>query len=215
MSKVQLSLATTVLALLSAGAVHAGPIAPSTLKVTGSLDVPACLVTAGDDGVYDYGSLGPGDIRTGTTYNVLPAISKAWKIECEGDTYLTFKVTDNAAASASAVGSSYFGMGNVNGTGKLGYYTVTMRNPKVNGTASNVFATSTTAITRATTAAVQQSSYTMGWAQTAANLQQIGRVFETDLDVVANLAGSQTMGGPITEDAKLEGSLTLNFAYGL
>jgi hypothetical protein len=210
----QRSLLATAL-VLSAGAVHAGQISPAELKVIGTLEVPACSVTAGDDGTYSYGTLNPSDIRPGTAVNTLKMISKPWKIECEGDTYLSFRVVDNAAASRSVVGSQYFGLGNVNGEGKVGYFTMMMRNPKVDGIVSNVFATQTSSLSRSNYTTVYQDGYVMGWAQPAANVQQIGKVFEADLEVQAYLAGTQTMNGPITDDAKLAGSLTLNFAYGL
>lgn len=194
---------------------HADPIAPAELKVIGTLDVPACIVTAGDDGVYDYGDLSPTDIRPGTATHVLAAISKAWKIECEGDTYLTFQASDNAAASRAVATADTFGLGNVNGDGKIGNFGLTMRNPRVDGTVSRVFSTNNTTITPAATVPVRQDGYKMGWAHPSAASQQIGRTFDVDLEVIATLAGSTAMKGPITDDVPLAGSVTLNFAYGL
>lgn len=210
----QRSLLAMALAL-STGAVHAARIDSSELKVTGSLEVPACTVTAGDDGSYSYGTLNPSDIRPGTAVNTLAVLTKPWKISCEGDTYLTFKVIDNAEATRSVVAVENFGLGSVNGTGKIGYYTVNMRNPKVNGVASGLFSTNTTAIARASSVLLRQNDYVTGWSQAGANVQQIGKLFEADLDVTAVLAGTQTMNGAITDDVPLAGSLTLNFAYGL
>lgn len=210
-----LTAVATSLALFM-GTASADPIAPVELKVIGTLDVPACTVAADNDGVYDYSDLSPTDIKPGTTVNTLSPISKNWKIECEGDTYLTFKVVDNADATESVVAAHNFGLGNVNTDGKLGYFTVLMENAKVDNVISHVFATNTTSVAnRAATTSVRKSGYTMGWAQTAANEQQIGKVFETDMKVTATLAGSATMNGPITDDVPLAGSLTLNFAYGL
>jgi len=210
----RISLIAVALAL-GASSAYAAPITPAELKVTGTLDVPACTVTATDDGIYNYGDLSPTDIRPGTAVHVLDAISKPWNINCEGDTYLTFKVVDNAAASRAIVASENFGLGNVNGTGRLGFFTVTMRNPRVDGTNSRVFATTTTAVAPAASVLVRQDNHTMGWADPSLAIQRIGRNFDVDLDVVATLAGSNAMNGPITDDVPLAGSLTLNFAYGL
>lgn len=212
--KKRFSLIAVALAV-SATTAHADPAPTAELKVTGTLDVPACTVTAGDDGIYDYGDLNPTDILPGTAVKALPMISKPWTIECTGDTYLSFKVVDNAMASRAVAASENFGLGMVNSTGRLGYFTLTMRNPKVNNAVSRAYATATTSIAPAAAVAVRQDNHTMGWATTGANTQAIGSKFEADMEVIATLAGSTTMNGPITDDVDLAGSLTLNFAYGL
>jgi len=198
------------------GTASAGPIAPVELKVIGTLDVPACTVTADNDGIYDYGDLSPTDIKPGNTVNPLASITKKWAIDCQGDTYLSFSVVDNADATESAKADQNFGLGNVNTDGKLGYFTVLMENATVDKAPSHVFATTSNSVAnKGATTFVRKTGHTMGWAQTGSHTQQIGRVFETDMTVTATLAGSAAMNGPITDDVPLAGSLTLNFAYGL
>ncbi len=216
MKKFHLSALAASLALMVAGA-HAAQAPTANLYVNGTLDVPPCTVAAEGDGLYDYGDLGPQDIKPGTLENKLAPISKRWTINCEGDTYLTYKVTDNADTSVSATGNDKFGLGNVNGTGKIGYYTVRMLNSKVDDKDTRVFATDRGIVSdnANTSASVRKSNFSMGWLQSAAYVQQIGKVFEADLEVTATLAGTQTMNGPIKDDVQLEGSLTLTFAYGL
>lgn len=210
-----LPLAAGMLALLAGTSAQAAPIAAAELKVTGTLDVPACTVVADQDGVYDYGELNPTDIYPGTAVHALAPISQQWKINCEGPTYLTFKAVDNAAASRATVAAENFGLGMVNSTGKLGFFTLTMRNPRVDGVAARVFSTNSTSVAPAATAPVRQDNYQMGWGHPSNASQQIGKDFEVDLDVAATLAGSSTMNGPITDDVSLAGSVTLNFGFGL
>lgn len=214
-AKVSLTALASLLALFM-GTASADPIAPIELKVTGTLDMPACTVAAVSDGVYDYEDLDATDIRPGTATHPLEAISKTWTITCEGRTYLSFNVVDNAEGTESATAATNFGLGNVNTDGKLGYFTLLMENAKVDTVASHVFASNTTSVeNKGPNTSVRKSGYTMGWASTATNEQQLGRLFETDLTVQATLAGSAAMNGPITDDVPLAGSLTLNFAYGL
>lgn len=214
MKKFYLSALAASLALVAAGA-HAAEAPTAELRVIGTLDVPPCTVAAEGDGVYDYGDLGPQDIKPGTTTNKLATLSKHWTITCEGDTYLTYKITDNQDASTASTDSKYFGLGNVNGDGKIGYFEVAMTNAKVDGNDARGFATASTTLYPGASVDIRKAGYTMGWAKAAASEQQIGKVFEADLNVTATLAGTQTMNGPITDDVPLQGSLTLTFAYGL
>jgi hypothetical protein len=210
--KISLCMLAAAMALTMGGSALAdAPIAE--LKVIGSLDVPGCTVTADNNGTYDFGSISPTTIKSGTTAVALTAKSQQWAINCSGTTYLTFKVIDNQAASVSAAGGGNFGLGNVNGTGKLGYYTVAMSNPTVDGVASSVFSTNTTTIAGAATASVYSGAYTMGWS--TASALKAGQDFGVTLAVTPRLAGTTTMNGPITSDTDLNGSLTLNFAFGL
>lgn len=198
------------------GSASADPIAPVDLRVVGTLDVPACTVTAADNGIYDFGDLSPTDIKPGTGTTTLPEITKNWTIDCDGDTYLTFKVNDNAEGTANGTLDTQFGLGNVNGAGKVGFYTVQLLNAKVDQVTSHVFATNTTTLSnKALTTTVRKNNYSMGWASSTASVQQIGSLFEADMKVIATLAGTQIMNGPITDDVPLDGSLTLDFAYGL
>jgi hypothetical protein len=203
-------LASAVALALSSQAFAEAPTAE--LKVTGMLEVPGCTVTVADDGVYDFGHIAPSTIKPGTTTTALTAMDKTWDIACTGTTFLTFKVIDNQAASTSGTPASQFGLGNVNGTGKLGYYGVVMKNATVDGNASNVFASTSTTI--AGTAAVSlNAGSTMGWSTGTA--LSPGKDFAATMTVSPTLAGTTTMNGPVTEDTDLNGSLTLNFAFGL
>ena len=214
MKKFYFSALAASLALFVGGA-HAATAPSHDLKVIGTLDVPPCTVTADDDGVYDYGDLGPQDIKPGTTQNTLKTIEKRWTIKCEGETYLGYTVVDNAADSVIGTQGDRFGLGFVNGTGKVGYYTVKMKNATVDNNPANVYATTTTSISSVAEVNAQKGSYKMGWASKAVNGQQIGSTFEANFDVTAYLGGTTDMNGPITDDVPLAGTATLNFTYGL
>jgi Protein of unknown function (DUF1120) len=203
----------TVLSSLIFGVNAASAEAPTAeLKVIGTVTVPGCTVVAPDDGVYDFGRVSASLVKSGTTTTALTPITKTWTVNCDADTYLNFTPVDNRTASASILAGSLFGLGNVNGTGKIGYYSTVMNNGTVDGAISSVFSSSTT-FTAATTATLVQG-WRAGWAS-GNNVQKVGKVFTADITVSPILGGTDTMGGPITDDVDLDGSMTMNFSFGI
>ena len=184
----------------------------SELRVTGTLDVPGCEVTLDNDGVYDFGTIRPDQIPLGIDTANLPPISQNFSVNCTGSTYLTYKVVDNAASSASSNNTSNFGLGMVNGTGKIGYYRVIMGGGMVDGEPSQVFTAEGSTINGSSSASLG-TNRTQGWS--SGNALQAGKLFEARLNVLPTLAGTRTMNGPLTEETNMSGSLTLNFAFGL
>lgn len=201
--------------LAMAGAYAAPPTAD--LKVNGKLVVPVCTVSATDDGVYNIGKVSATTVKpSGNT--VLASMTKTWTITCDAQTYLNFSHTDNRADSASTVDNPYFGLGNVNGNGKIGFYTVDLSNASVDGKTTNLFHSKngTSTITSNNVGATRRlhDGWRMGWAATATT-QKSGLIFAADMIVTPTLASSTVMNGAITDDANIDGSLTLNFAYGI
>ncbi|AHM74126.1 DUF1120 domain-containing protein [Yersinia hibernica] len=186
------------------------------LKVKGKLGVPTCTVIAPDNGVYDLGKISATNVKSGTATTALPTVTKTWQVTCDAETYLNFVPTDNRRESRSDVSSALnFGLGNINNTGKIGFYTVEMKNTKVDGLSSLVFYKngSAGAFTVVNSASLQQG-YMFGWAATTTT-QQYGKVFTADMVVGALLAGTTTMNGVVTEDANIDGSITMQFAFGI
>ncbi|CNH07686.1 beta-fimbriae major subunit [Yersinia aldovae] len=204
----------TVLSSLILGINIANAAAPTAeLKVTGTLTVPSCTVVAPANGVYDIGKLSSSLVKSGTATTVLAPITKSWTVNCDADTYLNFTPVDNRAATSSAVATTNFGLGTVNTTGKIGYYTAQIKNGNVDGKASSLFTSATSTFTLTPTANLTTGMRT-GWSS-AANTQSTGKIFTADITVTPVLAGTTTMAGPITEDAEIDGSMTMNFAFGI
>ncbi|AHG18586.1 beta-fimbriae major subunit [Chania multitudinisentens RB-25] len=205
--------ATTLSTLLLAMANAQAATPTAELKVIGELTVPACTVAAADDGVYDFGRLSATMVKPAATTALTP-MTKTWTITCDAETYLNFAPVDNRAASVSTVATTNFGMGMVNGTGKIGYYTAQMANATVDGVASELFTSASSTFTPAATADIT-TGLRSGWATPTANTQKSGKVFVSDIIVSPVLASSATMNGAITDDTNLDGSMTLSFAYGI
>ncbi|MBP6115596.1 MAG: DUF1120 domain-containing protein [Neisseriaceae bacterium] len=203
---------STAAALLFAVS-NAQAAAPTAeLKVTGTLTVPTCSVASAEDGVYNIGKVS-GTLVSATANTKLAEMNKTWTITCDAETYLNFKPVDNRAATASATGTANFGLGNVNTTGKIGFYNVTMKNGLVDGKTTTLFSAPATSFTASSSVTVDAANRN-GWAA-GNSTQKSGRVFVADLAVTPTLANTTTMGGAITDDTDIDGSLTLNFAYGI
>ncbi|WP_145490684.1 DUF1120 domain-containing protein [Yersinia rohdei] len=183
------------------------------LKVIGTLTVPSCTIVAPDEGVYDFGRLSASLVKSGTATTPITAQTKTWTVNCDADTYLNFTPVDNRVASSSSLAASAFGLGNVNNTGKIGFYTAQITQGTVDSKASNLFTTATNEISSAPAEDLMPGRRT-GWAS-AANTQSSGKVFTANISVRPILGGTTTMGGPITEDVKIDGSMTMNFAFGI
>ncbi|HGF6561155.1 TPA: DUF1120 domain-containing protein [Providencia alcalifaciens] len=205
--------AVTALSTLMMSATTLAAISAPELKVQGELIVPACKVVAGNNGVYDLGKLSPSLVKPSES-SQLSSKTQLWNIDCDAETFLSFSVTDNREGTASYSGSEYFGLGNVNGTGKIGYYRVSMKAATVDGANSSVYGTTSSTSFTASPSVYLAKGKQMGWAA-AANQQKSGSKFTTLLSVEPALASSTQMGGPVTDSAKLDGSMTLNFAFGL
>ncbi|WNL45000.1 DUF1120 domain-containing protein [Dyella sp. BiH032] len=200
---------------IAAGAAWAeAPV--TSLTVKGRLVAPSCTVNAPDDGVYQFGKISPTMIKPGTTHTALVPQEKEWTIECDATTFMTLGAVDNVDGTASVVHNSNFGLDKVNETGKLGYYVVRMLGGKVDDADSGLFSTTgTTFINEAFVDIVHyRNGYRHGWSS-AANTMKAGRKFSAVLRVSPYLGGTSTMNGPITETTELNGSMTLNFAFGL
>ncbi|HGN0868266.1 TPA: DUF1120 domain-containing protein [Providencia alcalifaciens] len=210
--KKSLKTVTALSALMMSATTLAAITAPE-LKVQGELMVPACKVVAGNNGVYDLGKLSPSLIKP-VAHTILGGKTQLWTVDCDAETFLSFSVTDNREGTASISGNEYFGLGYVNNTGKIGYYRVSMKIATVDGKNSNVYTTTSNSSFSALPTTFIAKGSRMGWASTN-NQQQSGLNFSTLLSVEPVLASSSIMGGPVTDSAKIDGSMTLNFAFGL
>ncbi len=196
--------------LLAMATAHAAP-PTAELKVIGTLTVPTCTVAATDDGVYDMGKISATLVKPNAN-TALSTMSKTWTVNCDAETYLNLKPVDNRADSAVVANATSFGLGQVNESGKIGYYTVTMKNGTVDGAASNLFSSPSATIATANAVAVSSANRN-GWS--SGTVQKSGKTFVADLEVAPFLGSTISMNGAITEDANIDGSLTLNFAYGI
>lgn len=228
MKKIQYTALAAAFGLLMAGQVAAE--APSAeLKVAGTIEVPGCDVAiASEDGAnsseYHFGDIEPSKIQPGNTLAKLNPLTKTWTIHCTGRTHLTYQIEDHQQESSlSPSTATYFGLGKVNGEGKIGYYEVEMLNAKISSDGSDPVDARTFSVPKGNTTFTRASSIflnrnnVMGWSESAANNLAAADTFIADFKVTPTLGGTgkDHMNGTITEDVGLDGSMTLTFAFGL
>jgi type 1 fimbria pilin len=201
-----------ILSIIS-GTTAAYAVTPTTnLAVKGTVAIPGCTVNLANNGTFNLGQVSATVANGSSNSTTLPAVTQTLTATCDAQTYLSFSVIDNRAGTASPATATNFGLGNVNGTGKIGSYTVTLTNPRVDGLQASTYATNGTTFTAVNSVLLAVGSRN-GWA--SGNTQKAGRVFSVDLTALPSLAGITAMKGPVSDAIDLSGSLTLNFAYGL
>lgn len=184
-----------------------GPTAE--IKVEGELSAPTCTVNAPDGGVYDLGNIASSLIQQKKTIS-LPDMTKTWTVTCDADTYLNFTTIDNRGGSGL-----YFLFAKSPDGLDLGWYTVEMANGTVDGVPSGVFATIDKNVKSPQNKTFVDTSKQMGWADYSTYAQSAGRIFSVDLTIMTRLNSIEAMGGVLTDATTLDGSMTMNFAYGL
>lgn len=199
--------------LLSVAAHTAAPTAE--LKVKGKIGLPTCTINAPDGGIYNVGEISASQVKSGTAVTALPSITKNWTVTCDSLTYLSLTSTDNRKASVSDNSIHNFGLGFVNGTGKLGFYRTTMSNATVDGVSSLLYYIDANNVLQGGhTLETLTNNFRFGWSENATTVKA-GKVFSADFTVIPTLAGSTTMGGAITENINIDGSATMNFSFGI
>lgn len=146
----------------------------------------------------------------------LPPITQTWSISCsqpiEG---MRFWVTDMVASSVADGNSTHFGLGHVNSHGNLGYYTVTLANPQVDGKSVLLYQSSDeTVVGQPQTTITLQSNKFHGWVMPGGSVAS-GQQFSVNLTVSPTLNSLANTNGPLVEGAELDGELMLNLSFGI
>lgn len=203
-------IALTALSYLIFGFNAANAKAPTAeLTVKGQVSPPGCIVMAPDGGVYNVGEIAGHTVKP-SALTVLPSITKNWSVICDAETYVSVTGSDNRAGSSTSGGR--YGLGFVNGAGKIGDYGVYFSNAKVDGTAKY--------FRKQEEAAAAILSLSIGplnglsWVHASAK-KAPGKVFSADIEVMPRLGSVADMKGPITENVKIDGSMTLSIIIGI
>ncbi|HDL8241916.1 TPA: DUF1120 domain-containing protein [Yersinia enterocolitica] len=203
-------IALTALSYLIFGFNAANAKAPTAeLTVKGQVSPPGCIVMAPDGGVYNVGEIAGHTLKP-SALTVLPSITKNWSVICDAETYVSVTGSDNRAGSSTSGGR--YGLGFVNGAGKIGDYGVYFSNAKVDGTAKY--------FRKQEEAAAAILSLSIGplnglsWVHANAT-KAPGKVFSADIEVMPRLGSVADMKGPITENVKIDGSMTLSIIIGI
>ncbi|MBH1922352.1 DUF1120 domain-containing protein [Serratia surfactantfaciens] len=212
MNKITLRMMVASTLLVAGGSLAAGPSAE--IKVTGELVAPTCEVKLPNDGVFDYGSINHTKISRDKAVSLGRTGGGFMEVKCDAETPMTFNVIDNRLGTASEAGKT-FGLGNVNATGKLGFYAIMVYLPKVDGKNAKLFMTPDSTISSTDVSLFLEHGKRVGWSPASGNTLAIGKNFTAEMAVEAYLAKSGDMHGGVGDDTHLDGSTTLEFGFGL
>ncbi|MBU5412414.1 hypothetical protein [Serratia ureilytica] len=185
------------------------------IKVAGELNSPKCSVIS-PDMVFDYGDqISHTLISDASPVSLGESAPVTLTVKCDAQTSLTFGVVDNRLGTSSMSGSKYFGLGNINGTGKLGHYLINATKPVVDGRVTGTFVTSNGSIPTPVYSLFLEHGKRSGWAYQSDHTLALGKTFSLDLFPEAFLAKRGDMHGGVGDDTALDGSATLEFGFGL
>ena len=125
MSK-RLSLLTA--ALLLTGASSAFAASSTDLTVTGIITPTACTPSLANGGVVDYGKRSAKDLSP-TAHTPLGVETIQLTVNCDAPAQFAIRTLDNRENTASEFGQTFFGLGLINGSEKLGRYGLGFLNP--------------------------------------------------------------------------------------
>jgi len=164
----------------------------ANITMSGALAPKVCHIRAPNEGVYDYGNVS----SRGREY-VFPEITQRWQVDCDGDINLNIVAIDNRQDSLSRVSRSYYGLGGGDSE-PVGYYRVLVSRAMVYSGGDGVMLN-------------KSDFYLTNGEVVGFNIPGSKYVF--DLTVQPKITDMQRLSreGKI----KIDGSLSLNFKYGI
>ncbi|MGQ5793275.1 hypothetical protein ACUNIY_12715 [Serratia sp. IR-2025] len=211
MNKKILRSAMALSALLAGQAGAAGTGASAELKVSGELAPASCVVQVADSKLYWEG-LTPEMLKPNVSTDLDYKMTRV-SMQCEDQVMPSFQVIDNRAGTASENAAQYLGLGNVNGTGKVGYYTAQATSPTVDGGKAAMFIEGEGG---AGPMVMLKDRSVVRWGKMATHDAMSGKDFAFDLVIQPTLASEKVMGGaPGQGETLMDGSMTLEFKFGV
>lgn len=186
---------------------------PSTeIKVTGEIEPSRCEIIAPNNGVYDFGK-----IRWSSGLNgpmVLPAMTQSWRVRCGSAAYLDIIPEDNRAWAGGNMGRAYFSLGR-RGSQTLGKYSLGISNSRIDRVAvrSRTAGQSTSQAGISLLVPGERTRWLVpDSVSQLSRLAPAGRVFSLDITVSPQLTIPENAAA---EAVSLDGSVTLDFAFGI
>ncbi|HIE4798782.1 TPA: hypothetical protein ACXNDR_001436 [Serratia marcescens] len=183
----------------------------TTLKVAGQFGEMGCQIAlSGESGELKWESVSPSLLHP-TKPLPLPGKSKMVNVNCEQATPLSFLIIDNRKGTSDSSDPQHFGLGNVNQTGKVGHYEAAAAQIKINGEPADLTA-------KGYSKPGQWHNFTPGevvyWSKSGKPYP--AKSFSFELGIHPYLASLNDMGGvPVEGENLLDGSMTLEFGFGV
>ena len=145
----------------------------------------------------------------------LQSLSQTWQVVCSAPVTALFLTVDTDQKSDSLLTSdpTRFGLGSVNGRGRLGYYQVTLNNATVDGSPVQLYQTSNaTQVGSPQSSVILNSAVFQGWTRDG-RLPARGQHYSVQLTVTPTLNSLQETQGALVNGGELNGELILSFPF--
>jgi len=204
--KILLSTVATSLMLLTCASTYAASTVDLTVK---GLIVPsACTPNLTSGGVIDHGKISAKDLRPDNATHIGTHVM-TMAVTCDAPIQFALHSIDNRAGSS--ISTSDYGLGLINGTQKLGWFQLTLRNAVADGTPMQTIASGDGGNTwyseKLWDAGLYMSVATMDDATQPASVKEL----VTELVVDTSIA--RTDGLDLSNEVTLDGSATLEVKY--
>ena len=199
-------------ALLITGTAPAFAASTVDLAVKGIITPNACTPVLSAGGVIDHGKISAKDLNT-DTLTPLPRVSLQMTVTCDAAALFALKATDNRADSA--VSGSYFGLGLINGTQKLGSYGLELGSSTNPPVADGEVVQSIASFDNGTTWE-KYRSFERGAMLSVATLADVStprptQVLVTDINYSGHI--NRTDGLDLSNEVTIDGSATIEVMY--
>ena len=198
-------------ALLITGTAPAFAASTVDLTVKGIITPNACTPGLSGGGVIDHGKMSAKDLNT-DRFTALPAASLQMTVTCDAPVLFAIKATDNRLGSGSG---SDFGLGLINGTQKLGFYTLNLGSATNPPVADGEVVQSIASFDNGTTWE-RYNSFEHGLMLSVATLADVSTPRPTqELVTEVNYNGfiNRTDGLDLSNEVNIDGSATLEVLY--
>ncbi|EIU7559083.1 MULTISPECIES: hypothetical protein [Providencia] len=192
---------------------NSGLFSQETLPESSSNDTCEIQTT---DVLYPYTQLKASQFHQ-TEMTELPPISQTVQVVCSAPVASLLIHVDSDVQAASTIGHdpTHFGLGFVNGQGRLGHYRVKLTDARVNGQQTQLYQTNDLSqVGRAQPESWLQSSVYQGWSRDGLSPVS-GERYSVTMTVQPYLNSLKETNGPLVSGADLNGELVLSFPFSI
>ncbi|WP_433736998.1 DUF1120 domain-containing protein [Pseudomonas putida] len=207
MKKYFAALSTTVLITMVPYALAASS---TDLTVTGTITPQACMPNLSNGGVVDYGKISSKDLNL-TSETSLDYHTLTLGVNCASSTLLALQLIDNRNGSSSSSASWTFGMGLINGTQKLGYYSLFINTAVADGVPAQTISSKDNGATWNNYLMLASGDYLSVAASNDWTKPIAVKDLNMHLNVLPRIARADSL--DLTHEVAMDGSATLEMKY--
>lgn len=203
------SLNTLIATLLLVGVSNSFAASSIDMSVRGLITPSACSPSLGNGGQYNVGKISAKDLKL-NDYTSLGDYVTQLTVTCEAPTLMAIEPKDNRAGSEAMGEPSYFGLGLINGSEKLGSVSAFLEKVFADGVAARATDSMDGGSTWERHRSISPNSIT-SVANSAAYTPIPVQSFEAQMMLTPVIAPASTL--TLTEEVPIDGSITLTVRY--